>query len=132
MMYLSSSHLRSERLSIFWQMKSQIWSMVVRLSSNILPYVLHLIHAWNLAHGLQKAYTTTKIIFGRSYGALTAPEITSAFAGDPRLVYCENSELFSCPVTHLAAAYELSSSKCKFGPSCNSVCFTDMVGNDRS
>lgn len=70
--------------------------------------VTELVHG---KQGLQKAYTTTKIIFGSSYWTLTASEITSAFAGDPRLVFCEESEIFSNPVTHLAAGYELISSK---------------------
>jgi len=61
--------------------------------------------------GLQKAYTTTKIIFGSSYWTLTAAEITSAFLGDPRLVFCEESVMFSQPLTHLVVAFELVSSR---------------------
>jgi tyrosyl-tRNA synthetase len=35
----------------------------------------------------------------------------SAFAGDPRLVFCEQAAIFSRPITHLATAYELIPSK---------------------
>lgn len=79
-----------------------------------MPY---LIIKWNLGEGLHRAHTKTKIIFGDSYWTLTASEVTSAFAGDPRLVFCEESTMVSQPVAHLAAAFELVPSRCKLGPS---------------
>jgi tyrosyl-tRNA synthetase len=52
----------------------------------------------------------------------------SAFAGDPRLVFCEQAAIFSRPITHLATAYELIPSKCKFRPLC--AIFTSLTLGD--
>lgn len=53
----------------------------------------------------------------------------SAFAGDPRLVFCEESVAFSKPVTHLAAAFELIPSKCKLDTSCNDIQIANLLGD---
>jgi hypothetical protein len=77
--------------------------------------------------GLQKAYTTTKIIFGSNYWTLTATEITTAFLGDPRLVFCEESVMFSQPLTHLVVAFELVSSRCELRPTWIKFLLTDST-----
>lgn len=66
-----------------------------------------------IGQGLQRAHTITKIIFGSEYKDLTANEITSAFAGDSRLVSVQDSELHSQTIVQLAVAYALAPSKCE-------------------
>lgn len=65
-------------------------------------------------NNLSRACITTKIIFGTDCWSLNTDEVTSAFAGDPCLIFCKDTEIFSQTVTSLASAFELVPSKCTF------------------
>ncbi|PSR81174.1 hypothetical protein PHLCEN_2v6509 [Hermanssonia centrifuga] len=69
-----------------------------------------------LVHGeeaVSRAQAATKVLYERDLAEVKATDIIMALKGDPRLQFCEESELLDAPVAKLAGRYKLVVSNCE-------------------
>ncbi|KAH7888672.1 hypothetical protein F5I97DRAFT_1854505 [Phlebopus sp. FC_14] len=61
--------------------------------------------------GLRAARTATQVLFGSEYSSLSGDQIIKSLAGDPRLVFCSEEEMFSTSLSNLVATHKLLPSR---------------------
>ncbi|KAH7926736.1 hypothetical protein BV22DRAFT_1086469 [Leucogyrophana mollusca] len=61
--------------------------------------------------GLEAAHIATQVLFGTQYSSLRADQIIKSLAGDPRLVFCDDEQMFENTLPNLAATFRLTPSK---------------------
>ncbi|KAJ3528669.1 hypothetical protein NM688_g7965 [Phlebia brevispora] len=63
-----------------------------------------------LVHGEQavnRAQAASRVLFDRDYSSVKSEDVLAALKGDPRLQFCEPSELQDTPIAKLASKYKL-------------------------
>lgn len=63
---------------------------------------------------MSRAQAASKVLYERDLAEVKATDIIMALKGDPRLQFCEESELLDAPVAKLAGRYKLVVSNCEW------------------
>jgi hypothetical protein len=61
---------------------------------------------------VKQARSATKVLFDSDYASVDVPEFLSAMEADPKMVYLDESELFTTPLIKLGVAVEFFTSIC--------------------
>lgn len=63
---------------------------------------------------MNRAQTASRALYESDFTAVKAEDVLLAMKGDPRLQYCDSSELLGTPVAKLASKFGLVASNCEY------------------